>query len=269
MTFVHERNIEGKICHNYKGIGEAICRFYEDEYRPFRDKMKTLIFDEAHREDFTRATEAFNEYYKKAESFAEEKHIDSRSKFLSSFLEEINSHLFKDLPGIVSGELQVYNRGIYSGIKILPGPEIDFMKKDVDFCIGKKIDITIDERDPTAIILPVVTVEVKTYLDATMLGEIRTSSGAIRSATPSAKTYVLMGYKDFANSHLAAVRQDSCLNEMFVLRRDRDSAIDENVVYDYWQEINSAVEQMIFEEKELSMENRIHGAQLPGRLLHL
>ena len=48
-----------------------------------------------------------------------------------------------------------------------------------------------------------------------------------------AKTYVLMGYKDFANSHLAAVRQDSCLDEMFVLRRDRDSAIDENVVYNY------------------------------------
>ena len=90
------------------------------------------------------------------------------------------------------------------------------------------------------LILPIVAVEVKTYLDATMFGEIKSSSKAIRSASPNSRTYVLMGYRDLADEHIVAARQDATLTEMFALRENADSPFLPSVLKEYWEEINNA-----------------------------
>ena len=51
-----------------------------------------------------------------------------------------------------------------------------------------------------------------------------------------------MGYRDLADEHIIAARQDSALTEMFALRRGPNSPILSTVLLEYWKEIKSAVE---------------------------
>ena len=218
MLYIHENNLKTKIRNNYKNKATEIQNLYDAVYLPMRAKILSLTFSEKNAGAFVRATEIFNTYYDFLNSFSVEHGISSQSKFASTFLEEISAYLFKDLPDIVSNALGVFNKGIYAGLKIDGNRHIEIIKKDVDFCIGKKVTITIDDQRPTTLILPVVAVEVKTYLDATMFGEVKSSSKSIKSASPNSRTYVLMGHKNLADEHIIAARQDSALNEIFVLR---------------------------------------------------
>ena len=257
MLFVHESNLISKINSNYKGNGTKIREFYEDHYLPVRDELSAVVFSEKDKSSFSRAAKIINDYYREIDAFSHKYSITSQSKFASTFLEEISTYLFKDIPEIASGEFGVFNKKVYAGLKIDKNKQIGLITKDVDFCIGKKVNISIDGQSATELILPVVAVEVKTYLDATMFGEIKSSSKAIRSASPNSKTYVLMGYKCLADEHIIAARQDSTLSEMFVLRKNENSPIDANALYLYWSEITTAI-------KEISAEDSII---VPGRLL--
>lgn len=258
MLYIHERNLQTKIRTNYKNKAGEIQNLYDTVYLPMRAEISSLTFSEENPDAFVRATELFNAYYDFLNSFSETHSISSQSKFASTFLEEISAYLFKDLPDITSNALGVFNKGIYAGLKIDGSRHIEIIKKDVDFCIGKKVTITIDNQQPTTLILPVVAVEVKTYLDATMFGEVKSSSKSIKSASPNSHTYVLMGHKNLADEHIIAARQDSVLNEIFVLRANEHSPMDATTIFDYWKEISAAI-------SELANDDGIH---VPGRLLN-
>ncbi len=249
MLYIHEKNLINKINTNYKGHGRAIKNFYESKYLPTRIALSSIAFKENPIKAFKKAADIINAYYYEIEFFSSKYNITSQSKFASTFLEEISTYLFKDIPEITKGELGIYNKKIYAGLKINADKRIDIITKDVDFCIGKKVNISIDEQPSTELILPLIAVEAKTYLDATMFGEIKSSSKAIRSASPNSKAYVLMGYKDLADEHIIAARQDSTLTEMFTLRENKYSPIDSNALYLYWCEITEAIKDITKEEK--------------------
>ena len=257
LLFIHENNIKTKIDYNYKKIGLVIKDFYDNEYISMRDKILNLHFDETHKNNFITATSIFNDYYKKLIDFRIKNNINSQSKWDSSFLEEISTYLFKDIPEIVSKEYGIFNKRVYAGLKINTSKHIEMITKDVDFCIGKKVKMSISGQPPVDLILPIVAVEVKTYLDATMFGEVKSSSKAIRSASPNSKTYVLMGYKNIANEHLIAARQDSTLTEIFVLQAKEGSPFDAHTIYSYWKEIYNAVTNITDDEDIV----------VPGRIL--
>lgn len=257
MLYIHEKNLLNKISSNYKNFGNEIKCFYENEYLPVRKNLESLEYAENNKESFEKAATIINDYYNVIDDFSHKYSITSQSKFASTFLEEISTYLFKDLPEIKGGEFGVYNKKIYAGLKINSDKKIGLITKDVDFCIGKKVNISIDGQTPIELILPIVAVEVKTYLDATMFGEIKSSSKAIRSASPNSKTYVLMGYKCLADEHIIAARQDSTLSEMFVLRKTEKSPIDATALFLYWSEINKAVRDALSKSEII----------VPGRLL--
>lgn len=259
MLYIHENNLLNKISSNYKGHGSKINDFYYNKYLPVRKALESLSFSEENKAAFGKAAEIINNYYKEIDIFSHKYSITSQSKFASTFLEEISTYLFKGIPEIISGEFGVFNKKIYAGLKIDKNKKIGLITKDVDFCIGKKVKISIDGQPSTELILPVVAVEVKTYLDATMFGEIKSSSKAIRSASPNSKTYVLMGYKCLADEHIIAARQDATLSEMFVLRKNENAPIDEKAIYLYWHEIVDAI-------KEIAVDNEII---VPGKLLRV
>ena len=148
-------------------------------------------------------------------------------------------------------------KSFYAGLKINEDLSIDVIKKDVDFCIGKKVVITIEQQSPITLIIPAVSVEVKTYLDATMFGEIKSSSKTLKSATPNSKAYVLLGYKCIADEHILAARQDATLDEIFVLQNHEGDKIDADTLYDYYKEI----------ENTLSSITNPPTITVPGRLL--
>lgn len=262
LLFVHESNLVNKYKTNYKGKQKEIYEFYLNSYLKMREKALGLTFDENHRGDFDKATKLLNDYYSACERFADRNKITSQSKFASTFLEEISAYLFKDIPEIRSGEFGIFNKNVYAGLKLDSDRNVSVITKDVDFCIGKKVEVEIKDTaghsTDVQIIVPIVAVEVKTYLDATMFGEIKSSSGAIRSASPNSRTYVLMGYKDLKDEHIIAARQDSTLTEMFALRAGQGEPIDADALYDYWKEVSDAI-------KSVSTETKI---KVPGRLLH-
>ena len=257
MLYIHENNLLTKIATNYKCIGDKVNEFYKNTYQPVKKALSALSFSLDNQTVFAQATSIINDYYKKLDAFSRENAVTSQSKFASTFLEEISSYLFKDIPEIKSGEFGVFNKKVYAGLKINTDKSIGLITKDVDFCIGKKTTLSIDGQTAVELILPIVAVEVKTYLDATMFGEIKSSSKAIRSASPNSKTYVLMGYKNIADEHIIAARQDSTLTEMFVLKENEHAPIDANALYLYWKEITSTIADISKEEK----------IAVPGKLL--
>lgn len=258
MQYIHENNLLNKISSNYKGLKNEINIFYKNKYLPVKNTLNSLSFSKSNISAFTTATKIINDYYKEIESFSSKYSITSQSKFASTFLEEISTYLFKDIPEIKTGEFGVFNKKIYAGLKIDKTKKIGLITKDVDFCIGKKVSISIDGGSATELILPIVAVEVKTYLDATMFGEIKSSSKAIRSASPNSKTYVLMGYKCLADEHIIAARQDSVLTEMFSLRKNEHSPIEADVLRNYWEEICKVISDVSTPDVVKSV----------GRLLH-
>lgn len=257
MLYVHENNFDTKIGINYHGKSEQLIAFKRDYYEPFREEMVAIDFTHPTLDDFKKATNLINEYYKNLSEFIKENGITSQSKLESTLLEELSVYLFKDIPEIKQQRLNFYNKGIYAGLKINPDLSLDIIRKDVDFCIGKKVTVTIESQQPITLTIPIVSVEVKTYLDATMFGEVKSSSKTIKSATPNSKAYVLMGYKCLADEHILAARQDSTLDEMFVLRAGEGKPIDPYALYLYWKEIDDAVKNVI-------SHNTI---TVPGRLL--
>lgn len=258
MLYIHENNFKNKIYNNYGGIGEKIKEFYENVY--LETKMKLLAFDFSNLNEntFKEATEVINNYYTKLNIFTKENNITSQSKFRSTFLEELSTYLFQDNKYIKNGELGIYNKGIYAGIKIGNDLKVNIMKKDIDFCIGKKISIKI-ENDTFEIILPIIAVEVKTYLDAAMFGEVQFSSKLLKSATPNVKTYVLMETNQVGNDKIISARYDKILDEMFVLRFNEKSLIDYTVLKDYFNQISKDIENIAIERKVYT----------PGRLINV
>ena len=131
-------------------------------------------------------------------------------------------------------------------MKINNQMRIDIIPKDVDFCIGKKVELKIDRAEPLSIIIPIVCVEVKTYLDATMFGEVQYSSKQIKNASPNVKTYVLMENNEVAKEKIIAARYDNNLNEMFALRTGRrtrnNGPIYSKALLEYYDEIATTIE---------------------------
>ena len=242
MLFVHQNNLLKKINDDYHGKGTVIRDFYNTHYSEVKRLLSGLNFQSGNDEVFEEASEIITRYYRQLNEFARENRILSQSKFESTFLEEISVYLFKDIPEIANGTYGVFNKGVFAGLKIDSNNHITTIKKDVDFCIGRKVNVTIDRQPEIELILPLVSVEVKTYLDATMFGEVKSSSKALRSASPNSYTYVLMGHKNIAAEHIIAARLDSSLNEIFVLRANENAPFSADAIYEYWFEVTKALE---------------------------
>ena len=256
MIYVHENNLKTKIKDDYKnkdkiGIGTKIQTFYNTKYIPLKNKLLSYTFNSKNISTLIVSfTNDINQYYKDLKQFAKDNKIDAHSKFESTFLEEISCYLFKDIKEIKTGKFDIFNKGIYAGLKINNDDSIEIIKKDVDFCIGKKTKITIGGQPEEDLIIPVIAVEVKTYLDATMFGEVKSSSKDIRSSSPMSKTYVLMGYKNIKNDHILAAKQDSTITEMFVMKKNKKATdFDSNALLEYYETISEAVKKALTKEK--------------------
>lgn len=257
MLYVHQSNFDTKIESNYHGKAAQLKVFKHDYYEQFRKSMFAIDFSHPSVDDFKEATKLFNVYYMHLSEFIKQNRITSQSKLESTLLEELSVYLFKDIPEIKQQRLDFYNKGIYAGLKINPDLSLGIVKKDVDFCIGKKVTMTIEHQQPIVLTIPIVSVEVKTYLDATMFGEIKSSSKTLKSATPNSRAYVLMGYKCLADEHILAARQDSTLDEMFVLREKNGAPINPYALMIYYNEIVGAI-------RNITSDNSL---TVPGRLL--
>lgn len=263
MIYIHESNLKNKIANNYNEKGREIGQFYQEVYLGYRHQLENLNYAAEDIGVFKEAARFIDEYLIEVEKFSLRINITSQSKFRSTFIEEISSYLFKEIPLIKNNTFNIFNKNVFSGMKINNQMYIDIISKDVDFCIGKKVSVIIDNNQTMQMIIPVVCVEVKTYLDATMFGEVQFSSKQIKNASPNVKTYVLMEYNDVSREKILAARYDNNLNEMFVLRggsrKDRliDTPLDANTLLSYYLEIKKCIEDTRLEDEVVT----------PGKLL--
>lgn len=257
LKFIHDQNYKTKIQGNYKNNGEKIKEFYINKYLPVKEKLLQFNFSgNVDNKVFNEFTAQVNSYIKELHAFCLKNNITSQSKLESTFLEEISIYLFKDNKFIKDETLGIYNKNIYAGLKIGRGAYVNIPKKDVDFCIGKKVLLGLDE-ETRKIIIPIVAVEVKTYLDATMLGEIQYSSRIIKNAVPNAKVYVLTGYHVVGEDRVSSARSDKAIDEIFVLKDNAESPIKAVAIKAYFEQINSDIEGIAKEGN----------SSVPGRLL--
>ena len=263
LLYVHEDNLITKIKTDYNHKKAELEEFKSLFYEPFRRQIEQLPFDELHPGSFDTAAVMLNKYYSDLREFSQKNRISSQSKFGSTLFEELNTYLFKDLPLIKDGTFGIFNKGIFAGLKVISkknSTRIEQITKDVDFCIGRKAEVTVTgQKDPLTLILPVICVECKTYLDSTMFGEIKSSSRDIRNANPNARTYVLMGYRDLKDEPLLAARQDSALTEMFSLSdhyilnakgkkvKQKEVNIVPAYLRSYWHEISTSLPEALTE----------------------
>ena len=97
--------------------------------------------------------------------------IDPRSKFLSTIYEELPIYFLESkLKKYQNKKIGVFSKNIISSLNIDHNSEIHFKHKDVDLCFGKEVEISIEGKMQN-IVVPIIAIEVKTYLDRTMLNE--------------------------------------------------------------------------------------------------
>ena len=233
--FVHEKNLETKITNNYNGMANELKSFFNDVYLDVKSQMLSLNFEE-YPESFLVAANIIDDYLQKIDDFSNAYKITSQSKFRSTFLEEITVYLTLKILKKNDINLGIYNKNIYAGIHLNNQLDVEVLTKDVDFCIGRSVEMIINKK-LNRIIVPAIAVEIKTYLDGTMFNEVMFSSGNLKNATPTVKTYVLMEFNQTADQKIITARGRNDVDEMFVLKKDKNSKIDSSVLSDFYHEI--------------------------------
>jgi len=190
----HESNLIGKISSNYKGLGVFFKIFKDEIYDDY--KSNQLSISETTKESISRKTSLLNEYYIKIEEFynkMEKEHnekITSQSKFRPTILEEFCGFLFKDIQVLEDMDLNFFNKRIFAGILLDKNGNASIKTKDVDFCIGKQFYVEIGGSEHN-IIIPIVAIECKTYIDKTMFSEAQFTAQKMKQGSPNVRVYVI------------------------------------------------------------------------------
>src|SRR5208283_5386441 len=189
--FYHGTNLDGKISSDYKEIGDEFSEFKEQYYRSYQQSQ--LAITGIQNEDINLKTQLLSNYYTNIDAFIGDMadysiKITSQSKFRPTVLEEFCGYLFKDIPEVNQLGLSFFNKSVFGGIVLDRRGNAKIKTKDIDFCIGKKFDVNIGDEEYT-IIIPVIAIECKTYIDKTMLSEAQFTAQKMKQGSPNVKVY--------------------------------------------------------------------------------
>ena len=234
MIYPHKRILTGKQTPQANA-------FYLKHYLKLRKKVDKIAFTK--REDFVKFTMAVNKYDKEIAKFESKNAINYQGKLKSSFYEEMCCYLFCKLPKVENGDFEIFNgKSICIGLYFNHNNDLVQKTKNVDFCIGKRINIDVENGGRLSLIKPIIAIEVKTYTDSTMFGEIQNSLSLLRNVSPDASTYVLMGYNSIGKKQFIS-KNNILIDEMFALRKSEGEEMESEAIEMFYKEISDAVEQ--------------------------
>lgn len=229
-------------------------KFYDDYYCPMRRKIEGMTFDENDIESFSDCADELNKYWAELKKFMSKNKISNNAKLHTNFLEEFSCYFLNGLDKL--DEFDIFISDVFAGLKILPSHEIKQITKDVDFCIGNELIFNKDSDDEMYLRIPAISVEVKTYVDATMLGEIMNSARKIKGANPGSKVVLLTWINCFADEHALEAAYDTSLDEIVVLSEQKRKSGEEAVIEftkeglrDYYSVMRQSLEEVMHEEK--------------------
>jgi len=232
--FYHEWNLQGKIDKDYKGKSNIFKTFKISKYDPY--KKNQLSINGTDKKSIFMKVALLNDYYCQIDKFLNNnKYITTQSKVRSTVLEEFCGFLFKDLPTVTTLELNFFNKKVYAGIAIDRDGKVSPKTKDIDFCIGKKITADFEGKKYN-VIIPLIAIECKTWLDKTMFSEAQFTSQRLKQGTPNVKVYILTGYSGISQNEVPSKGQTP-IDQVYLIG-DTRIKVDENAVYDFFRDIS-------------------------------
>ena len=260
-ALVHAQNILTKKRQNLTETKEKALRSIEDTYLKYINQQFAIGENIEDRDKIEQRVKLLNDYYTFFSANGDfNKEFHSQSKLRSTILEEFLYLLFdgfikklkEEIIGtdndLALGSAKAYtnlyfkSKDIKSFVKAL---ETGINEKDQDFTIYRPVDITVNSNAPQKVNVPIVAVEVKTYIDKTMLEGIIATAEKIKSGNPYAKFYAITEtYEVDLNVDPAYSRID----QIYVLRKSKREkskceqkviplSIQEDVVERFYSEI--------------------------------
>jgi len=143
---------------------------------------------------------------------------------------------------------------VHAGFEINSRGDVLSKEKDVDCCIVKAAKSTIDKRE-MVLLIPIIAVECKTYLDGTMWNEAQYSALILKRVNSAAKVYVLTGDNQVK---LSKITKESPIDDVFVIREKSTSSLNADVILDFFNQIRKDLKRIV----------NIDVVKIPGRLIN-
>jgi len=256
----HKSNLLTKIQTNYGDQASFFQQFYDEQYLPWHQQNMDLT--ETTKEALTQRVHWLSSYLNVVDSInttncpdgKTPKWITAQSKFRPTVLEEFMFYLLKDCPALHKLGLTFTNKAVFVGMSINHQGSLVIKKKDVDCAIVKEDTLSFSTGS-VPVMVPLVAIEIKTYVDKTMWGEAQFTAQAIKRGNPSSYVYLMAETNSVA---LEELLPNSPVDELFILRSHTGSAIDTATVCNLYEEIN-----MVFTRVATQ---QLH--QPPGKMLH-
>lgn len=253
-------NLKNKIDNDYKSEKRFFENFYHRYYEPWH--KSNLGIQGISRADISKKILLLRNYYKKVHEAnysgrpkgQPNNWITFQSKFRPSVLEEFCYYLLKDLPEIKNLKLEFRKKKIHTGFEINSKGEIISREKDVDCCIVRSAQGTI-EKKRIHLLIPIIAIECKTYLDGTMWNEAQYSATLLKRVNSSAKIYILA---EDNYVKIGKITKESPIDDVFIIRSKNSSKIDVDVVLDFFYQVRKDL-QLIMNPKII---------KIPGRLIN-
>lgn len=134
-------------------------------------------------------------------------------------MEEFSCYFLSSIPHF--DDFDIFTENVFAGLKITPSQHIAQVPKNVDFCIGKETKVIIEKQDPIVLNVPVISVEVKSFVDATMMGEILYTSRKIKGANPGSKIILLTWVNALTDDRVIEAAYDMSLDEIIVMSTEK------------------------------------------------
>ena len=231
-TFVHGSNIRAK--KQKRDLSKAqqnALPIIEQEYIKYITAI--LAIEDYEKTGIEKRVALLNSYYDFIHSKGWDNLFTSQSKFRSTILEEFLFILFDKFVnnlrkniGDNNSVLSCGNSKSYTNMyfyaknvkEFVQTPRIGINMKDQDFAIYRELTLKINDKTKK-VILPIVAIEAKTYLDKTMLeGSIATAE-KIKSGNPYTKFYIVT---ETYEVDLSVDPAYSRIDQIYVLRKSND-----------------------------------------------
>lgn len=242
--YYHENNIIGK-CRDvqgnaYRRICHEMALFKESSYDPY--KIEQLKITGISREDISKKVALLNTYYPIADQFNNQYKITSQAKFRPTILEEFCGFLLKDIPEIDRLKLDFFNKSVFAGISLDKEGNSKIKTKNIDFCIGKEFKVRI-EGEPYSLIIPVIAIECKTYLDKTMFSEAQFTAQKMKQGSPNVRVYVVAEENQVDKNEIPT-KGRTPVDQIYIIRGNPKNPISETSVYELFSDIKSDLEHL-------------------------
>jgi hypothetical protein len=251
--FYHESNIDGKCRdargNSYRRIFQQCLDFKRDYYIPYKTAQEAITGITP--EHINRKVALLNGYYPHVGTFVSEHHITSQAKFRPTVLEEFCGFLLKDIPEIARLDLDFFNKGVFAGIALDRDGNVKIKTKDIDFCVGKEFDVNIGE-ETYHLIIPVIAIECKTYIDKTMLSEAQFTAQKMKQGSPEVKVYCVSERNEIDVNEIPT-KGRTPLDQIFIIRGRPENPVDSNAVFGFFNEVKTTLERLSTETPRIEI----------------